>query len=474
MSDTAITANGSPHGRLKLDTLVRLRWMAVAGQTAALLVVQFVLDYPFPFGACIALVAASAWLNILLKVRSPQAQRLSERTATLQLAYDLAQMGGLLWLTGGLGNPFAFLLLAPVMVSATGLSARKTLYLGIFAGVIATLLAGVHLPLPWPEGQTFSLPKIYALGLWTALVCSLGFMGVYAYRVAEEARQLSDALAATELVLAREQHIHALDGLAAAAAHELGTPLATVYLTAKELANDLRARRDGVAPDLDAVREDVQLILSQAERCRDILSKLSSLSDDRDRHFKGEPLSHLIAQVVDPCRAFGVEILVDLRGEGPEPIGLHNPAIHYGLGNILENAIDFANRTVTVTARWTKTTVTIEVADDGKGFAPDVILRLGEPYVTERTTRDGRPGQGRRGGGLGLGFFIAKTLLERTGARLRLRNKMAPAHGAVVDIAWERGGAARPPTWQPAAGQQAAPQAHASAGADLPGRKSSI
>uniref|UniRef100_UPI003BA9F09C ActS/PrrB/RegB family redox-sensitive histidine kinase n=1 Tax=Stappia sp. TaxID=1870903 RepID=UPI003BA9F09C len=483
MSETTIAESGSAHRRLKLDTLVRLRWMAVAGQTAALLVVQFVLAYPFAFGACIALVAASAWLNILLKIRSPQTRRLSERMATVQLAYDLAQMGGLLLLTGGLGNPFAFLLLAPVMVSATGLSARKTLYLGLFAGAIATLLAYVHLPLPWPEGQTFALPRLYALGVWTALICSLGFMGVYAFRVAEEARQLSDALTATELVLAREQHIHALDGLAAAAAHELGTPLATVYLTAKELANDLRGRGDVPTAEPETLREDIELILSQAERCREILSKLSSLSDDRDRHFRGEPLSHLLDQVVEPCRAFGVDIVIDSRGEGAEPTGLHNPAIHYGLGNILENAIDFASSRVTITARWTRTHLTIEVADDGRGFAADVITRLGEPYVTRRASREGRetrderPGQGARGGGLGLGFFIAKTLLERTGATLRLRNRTPPAHGAVVSVSWTRGGAGEPATWPGEGGvfpDRSAQGNSERPAADLPERKSPI
>ena len=457
---------GSPHRRLKLDTLVRLRWLAVVGQTATLVVVQFWLGYSLPLIPCLALIAASVWLNVYVKVRTPQSHRLSERSATLQLAYDLAQVGGLLYLTGGLGNPFAFLLLAPVMVSATGLSARKTVLLGCVAGVIATLLAFFHLPLPWMVGASFELPRIYLLGVWVALLCSLAFMGVYAFRVAEEARQLSDALAASELVLAREQHLHALDGLAAAAAHELGTPLATVYLTSKELVRDFDG---GDAPNGVQVRDDLALILSQAERCRDILSKLSSLSDDRDVHFRGEPLSHLIEDVVAPSRVFGIQISVDIDGEGPEPIGMRNPAIHYGLGNLLENAVDFAETTVTITARWTEKTVTIEIADDGKGFASDVILRLGEPYVTARPGRDGRSNgsdrpQGRGGGGLGLGFFIAKTLLERTGADLRLRNRTPPECGAVVRITWPRGPIGHGDgnhaiTWHDSAGEYAAASA---------------
>ncbi|WP_186399697.1 ActS/PrrB/RegB family redox-sensitive histidine kinase [Stappia sp. P2PMeth1] len=454
MDDTDRPELGSPHRRLKLDTLVRLRWLAIGGQTAALVVVHFYLAYPLPLSLCAALVAASAWLNIFLKVRSPQSQRLSERSAALQLAYDLMQLGGLLYLTGGLGNPFAFLLLAPVMVSAAGLSARNTIYLGLLAAAIATLIAAVHLPLPWPEGQTFRLPPVYAIGVWIALVCSLTFMSIYAFRVAEEARQLSDALMASELVLAREQHLHALDGLAAAAAHELGTPLATVYLSAKELARDLANERDIPSPEM--LREEMALILSQAERCREILSKLSSLSDDRDQHFRGEKLSHVLDQVAEPARAAGARIRIDVQGEGGEPVAHRNPAIHYGLGNLLENAVDFADSTVTVTARWNDSQVLLEIADDGHGFTPDVMSRLGEPYVTARGARDGRPGQGQTGGGLGLGFFIAKTLLERTGAELRLRNRPPPEHGAVVRIAWPRDG--RSP-WRAEAGAEPARQA---------------
>ncbi|GGF02769.1 ActS/PrrB/RegB family redox-sensitive histidine kinase [Stappia taiwanensis] len=459
MSDIHPRDLATSHRRLKLDTLVRLRWLAIAGQTSALLVVHFILEYPLQLSFCFALVAASAWINIFLKIRQPQLHRLSERSATLQLAYDLSQLGGLLALTGGLGNPFAFLLLAPVMVSAAGLSAHKTVLLGILATAIATFLAWVHLPLPWPGAENFTLPPLYLTGVWVALVLSLCFMGAYAFRVAEEARQLSDALTASELVLAREHHLHALDGLAAAAAHELGTPLATIYLTAKELSGDLQGAED--QPVTAGHREDIALILSQAERCREILSKLSSLSDDRDQNFQGLPLSHLIEEVVEPCRAFGVAIDIDIRGEGPEPIGLRNPAIPYGLGNLLENAIDFADSTVKITARWDAQEVRIEIADDGTGFAPDVITRLGEPYVTARGGgRDARPGQGKSGGGLGLGFFIAKTLLERTGADLRLRNRPPPAKGAVVRISWPRlamdgrqGGA---PAWQDIAGEIAA------------------
>lgn len=412
--------------RLKLDTLVRLRWLAVAGQTAALLVVNIGLGYPMQIGLTFSLVALSAWLNIFLKIRSPSSRRLSERAATLQLAYDILQMSGLLFLTGGLGNPFAFLLLAPVMVSATALSAQKTVALGILAAICASLLAIYHFPLPWPRGSEFHLHPVYSVGVWVALVLSLGFMGIYAFRVAEEARQLADALAATELVLAREQHLNALDGLATAAAHELGTPLATIYLASKELTDEFETG--------DPRAEDVSLIYSQAERCRKILKQLTSLSSDEDQTYQRMPVSQLLEEVISPHRMLGVDIDVNVSGQGPEPVGSRNAAIRYGLGNIVENAVDFAKTTVSISAVWDEKNVAISILDDGSGFAPEVIGKIGEPYVSSRGGKTGKSASG----GLGLGFFIAKTLLERTGAKVNLQNRTAPEKGALVRVTWPR------------------------------------
>ena len=412
--------------RLKLDTLVRLRWLAVAGQTSALLVVNIGLGYPLPVGPAFSLVALSAWLNVILKIRYPSALRLSERAASLQLAYDIIQMSGLLFLTGGLGNPFAFLLLAPVMVSATALSAQKTIALGILATVSASFLAMHHMPLPWPQGTEYHLHPVYSVGVWIALVSSLGFMAAYAFRVAEEGRQLADALAATELVLAREQHLNALDGLATAAAHELGTPLATIYLAAKELTDEFEQG--------DPRGEDVALIYSQAERCRTILRQLTSLSSDQDHTYQRMPVSQLIEEVIDPHRGPDVTIAVHTSGDGPEPVGSRNTAIRYGLGNIVENAADFARETVTVSAVWDDKNVAISIMDDGPGFSPEVLAKIGDPYISNR---GGKQSQSPSGG-LGLGFFIAKTLLERTGAKVTLQNRPTPERGAHVRVTWPR------------------------------------
>jgi len=422
--------------RLWLSTLIRLRWPAIAGQMLAVAVVGMWFEFPLPMALCIALIALSAWLNVSLRVIFPSAQRLDPFWATALLAYDIVQLSGLLYLTGGLQNPFAILLLGPVMVSATTLQPDKTFLLGTLALTAASLLVFYHLPLPWFEGETFRIPVHYLGGLWIALACALVFIAFYAFRVAEEGRQLADALAATELVLQREQHLSALDGLAAAAAHELGTPLATIAIVASELEHE-------IAGD-DPHAEDIRLLRSQSQRCREILAKLTSLSSEPEEHFGRLPLSHITEEITAPYRDFGVELKLTSDGAGPEPVAPRSPGLVHGLGNLVENAVDFAKTTVHLHARWDDKTVSVVISDDGSGFSADIVDRLGEPYVTTRRA-GGRPPQAehkgdRTGehGGLGLGFFIAKTLLERSGASLSLANRRAPEGGAMITVTWSR------------------------------------
>ena len=412
---------------MRLDTLVRLRWLAIAGQSAAVAIVHFGLAFPLPFGLCFFFIAVSGAVNAVLSIRYPASHRLGDDAATLLLGFDILQLAALLYLTGGLQNPFSMLFLAPVLISATALPPERTLILGLLAIGCATLLVIVHRPVPWSP-ERLNLPFLYVTGIWTAILLGTAFTGVYAWRVAEEARQLSQALAATELVLAREQHLSQLDGLAAAAAHELGTPLATIALVAKEL--DLQAPKD------PAVAEDIKLLREQVERCRGILAKLTSLGEDRTEILDAMKLGHLIEEVVAPQRSFDVSIEVRLKGEEPEPVGRRNPGLLYGLANLVDNAVDFAASMVLIEAAWTADQVRIEIRDDGPGFAPEVLLRVGEPYVTTRGA--GQRGRGSDASGLGLGLFIAKTLIERSGAQLSFTNALPPRNGAVVRIVWPR------------------------------------
>ena len=414
---------------LRVDTLVRLRWLAVVGQSMAVLVVFFGLDYSLPFAQCLIVIASSAVVNLTLRIRFPAGHRLDEQAATLLLSFDVAQFCALLFFTGGLENPFAMMILAPALIAATVLPPARAAFLGLQVVIFASLLVWWHYPMPWVAGEALNLPFLYVAGVWLSVVIATAFIGVYAWRVAEEGRQLARALTATELILVREQHLSQLDGLAAAAAHELGTPLATIALVAKELSRSL--------PTDAAAAEDFKLLREQVERCRNILSRLTSFKNEERDFFEKVTVRQLLAEISETLSSFDVKIDLVAQGNGPEPVMMRNPGVTYGITNILDNAVDFAEDKVTVTVAWSAEEVQVEIRDDGQGYSPEVLLRLGEPYVTSRA-RNQQPGA-EGSGGMGLGLFIAKTLIERSGAKLSFANAILPATGAVVRFAWPRG-----------------------------------
>lgn len=411
---------------MRIDTLFRLRWLAILGQFAALLGVKFGLDFELPLWLCLGVLAVYATFTIIVRLQLGDQQRLDASRAAWLLAVDITELAILLALTGGLQNPFSFLLLGPVLISATALPARMAMRLAALAAVCATLLVFVHLQLPWASDDPLELPPVYMLGMWLSILLAIGYISVYAWQITEEARKLTDALAATELVLAREQHLSQLDGLAAAAAHELGTPLSTIAVVSKDLllalANSPHA-------------EDARILREQAQRCREILSKLSDMPSPGEP-FERINLSALIEDVIAPHRNFGIDILVAWPHQAGEPVGARNPAVRYGLGNILENAVDFAQKRVDITVGWSDSEVTVSIRDDGPGFSAEIMARIGEPYV--RGPRPHRTPAAADDTGLGLGFFIAKTLLERSGAQVSLSNGAEPSHGAIVTMQWKR------------------------------------
>ena len=430
--------SGPHESRLRMQTIIRLRWFGVGGQVITVIGVRWGLGFDFPVGLCLGLIALSAWVNVFLRMRYPSRHRLSPSFATSLLAYDTLELAALLYLTGGIENPFAFLIVAPVTVSAATLPARNTVILGLLAILAAACLVEINLPLPWSPPGGFSMPRLYKLGVLASVGAGMIFLALYAARLSKEARQMTAALAATEHVLAREQRLHALDGLAAAAAHELGTPLATIHVVTREL-----EKEKGLAPH---VLEDVALLRSQAERCREILQKLTRRPEGNDPHHASLPVTQLLQEASEPYRFGRVKVEIDARpGDAalsiglPEPVAERRPGVIYGLGNIIENAVDFAHGKVQIMARWDEREIEITIADDGPGFSPDVMDTLGEPYVTTRGSLHGTARRDSEAGGLGLGFFIAKTLLERSGARLVLANAVDPVRGAIVRVIWPRG-----------------------------------
>ncbi len=420
----------SLRGPVRLRTLTTLRWLAVAGQTAAIFLVHFGFGFPLPLGLCLAAIAASAWLNLFVTLRFSPQRFLSDREAAGYIIFDIAQLCVLLFLTGGLLNPFSVLIVAPVTIAASVLSVRLIAIVCIIAVAGISLLALTHLPLPWRVGETIALPGVYKAGVWAALSFSVLFFSAYARRIAAEAAEMKSALAATQLVLAREERLAALGGLAAAAAHELGTPLATIQVTAKEMARELTGR--------DQLRDDATLLVSQAERCRDILSRLSQRGDEGDAMLDRLQIDTLLREAAGPFldQAEGPAIIFDIiAADDAEDVLFvkRQPEITYGLRNFIENAVEFARSKVLMTARWSPEKLTISIHDDGRGFPQEVLARLGEPYVGSRHAA-------RKKRGMGLGFFISKTLLERTGAEIKFDNvawdRDNPVAGAWVSVEW--------------------------------------
>ena len=416
---------------VSLRKLVFIRWVAVCGQALAVAFAVVVLGFGLPIWSVMAVIATSAALNIATSLTRRSAARLGDREAALYLGYDMIQLGLLLYMTGGLQNPFAILMLAPVTVAATVLSLRSVIGLSALTVLAISLLALFHLPLPWYEPAP-EPGLLYMMGLWTALVSSALFVAFYVWSVAEEARRMRDAFAATQLALAREQRVSAVGGLAAAAAHQLGSPLATIAVIAKELVRDL----PGGSPHA----EDAILLLSQSERCRTILADLVQHREGEGEPPPRLPFSVLVEAAGEPYRSAAVQRGValvqtnaaarDADGEQvPEPMVVPNPEIMHGLGNLIQNATQFAVREAAITVSWSEDSAAVDIVDDGPGFPPPVLARIGEPYISGRGTETQSH--------MGLGIFIAQTLLERTGARLGFAN--LPESGAQIVVEWRRG-----------------------------------
>lgn len=408
---------------LRQGTLTSLRWFAAAGQLAVLIAVKFVFGFEIPLGPVLVVIAAGVWLNLYATFAFSPARPLRPHEVVFSLMVDTAQISAILFLTGGIQNPFALWLIMQAMLAASSLNIRLAAVVIGFVIVCITVLTFVHYPLPWRTEDGFNFPFIYKIGVWSALMLGVGFTSAYAYRVAIERTKLDRALTATQLALSREERLSALDGLAAAAAHELGTPLATIQVTAREMEREL--------PD-GPLKEDALLLISQTQRCQTILQRLSQAGDSGDAVHNVISLDGMLREAARPFMEPG-DKLIEFRfdpesGALPEDLR-RRPEVIYGLRNLIENASKYASKTVDIGASWTDKTVEVVIADDGPGIPADTLMRLGEPYPRPSL----RTGDDK--GGLGLGFFIAKTLLDRTGASLTFGNQQSKP-GAWVAISW--------------------------------------
>lgn len=419
---------GPTASRVRLRRLTTIRWIAVAGQTLTLLSAQFLFGLTLPLLPAFLVVGVSALLNVLIQRYRPSGLWLGNREAALYLGYDLVQLAFLLSLTGGLTNPFSILILAPITVSASLLSRGATLALSGVGLAAVSLLAFVYLPLPW---DTFGveIAPITVAGLWAALVVAIVFIAAYVFSTSSEAASFAGALRASDLALEREQRLSAVGALAAAAAHELGTPLSTIALVAKELRRDV--------PEDSALAGDLDLLQEESDRCREILGRLvADPASDGGAPYRRLPITTLVELAANPYRQEDVALRVTLdppEGESEEdqPVVPRRPALIQGLGMLLQNAQQFARREVQVSIAWDARRLTLQIHDDGPGFDLQRLERLGQPYLSEG---DARRGSGE--GHMGLGIFIAHALLGREGARLIFDNH--PEGGANVEISWDR------------------------------------
>jgi two-component system, sensor histidine kinase RegB len=421
-------SEGAVHrGRLRVRTLVTLRWLVVAGEVLLLLLVMG-MRFSIPYPMCFAVVGAGAWVNLLTGVASPGQRLFGDREAAAQLSLDILQISALVFLTGGTSNPFVLMLIAPVTLAAATLPLRPVLILGAMAALLSALMAFVSLPLPQAPGMAAAIPLSFKIGAALANVAGIALTAGYVRQAAVESARMALALDVTQAVLAREQRLSALGALAAAAAHELGTPLATISIVAKELAREAPTR---------AVKEDADLLVSQAERCREILRRLTETPHAAsDEVHERVSLRQLVQEVIEPhagMKGLRVEAIVTGAKGMKTPDIRRMPEITHAFTAFVENAVDFADSEILISARFDAETISMEVRDDGPGFPADVLAKLGEPYVT---TRPGAEGSRTGHIGMGLGFFIAKTLLERTGALVTFQN--GRPHGAVVSARWPR------------------------------------
>jgi two-component system sensor histidine kinase RegB len=419
---------GAPRrSRLRMRTLVTQRWTAIIGQTVAVTLCGLALKLDLPYVGCFALIGLSAWLNLILHFTSPGQRLALDWETTLQLTFDTLQLTCMLYLTGGIANPFSLLLIAPAVLAATTLPRRYALFIGGLTIFSSVLLAFVFLPIQSQIASLHSSGQVLA-NVVSLAANVLGIMATagYAWTAATEAARMELALDVTQTVLAREQKLSALGALAAAAAHELGTPLATIAIVAREIARSAAT---------DDAREDAELMIAQAVRCREILARLTATPEAADDPVHERlSMEQFLHEVIEPHGGGPVRVeAVVTGGPGQAPDLRRVPEIIHAMTNFVENATDFARSEVLVTARFDNRHISIEVRDDGPGFSPEILAKLGEPYVTSRPAAEGS-----RSGhmGMGLGFFISKTLLERTGASVDFKNEKRG--GAVVLARWPR------------------------------------
>jgi two-component system, sensor histidine kinase RegB len=406
---------------LDKNTLTILRYIAIIGQFIAINIVFYYLKLDFPINECFVIIFLGLLTNLFLQFQV-KVNQLKDTYASFFLLYDLIQLSILLYLTGGILNPFSFLLIIPAIVSSTFLSMGTTIILSVITSCVLFLLTHFYLPLPGMDVSAFNVPNFYKFGIFTSILIGLIFLSYFGIRFSGETKKRSEALYKLQEVIAKEYELESLGGQAAAAAHSLGTPLATISVVAKELKKEIGDDKE--------ISKDIDLLISQTKRCSEILKKISHKQIEEDIFLSSIKLESLLEEIVDSFKETSskkIELHVD---SDQNKINIQrSPEIIYGLRNFIGNAVKFSNNKVKIDLKSDKNLIEIKINDDGPGIPEDIINKIGEPYIKSKSKRLSS------NSGLGLGTFLGKTLLERQNAKLIFkRNK--ELGGALVVISW--------------------------------------
>ena len=408
---------------LNLDrkTLVFLRWIAIFGQIFSVNLVFFFLDLNFPVMLCHVVILVGFLTNIYLQF-GLKVTLLKDLYSSSFLMYDIIQLSILLFLTGGIFNPFAILLIVPTIVSSTFLSMGSTIILGSSTILILFVLTFFNMPLPGMEEYVLSFPNYYVTGILISLIIGLIFLSYFGIRFAGETKKRSDALNKLQQILAKEYELESLGGQAAAAAHSLGTPLATISVVSKELRKEVG--------DNSKLTKDIDLLISQTKRCSEILKKISQKKIISDEFLSSMSLEDLLDEIIKSFKESSEKNIVLNTDKDTNKIDIkRNPELIYGLRNFIGNAVKFANQNILISIISDNINLYVLIEDDGPGFPDDIIKALGEPYIKSRSKLS------KDNAGLGLGTFLGKTLLERQSAVIFFENRSA-LKGAKVKIKW--------------------------------------
>ena len=408
---------------LNLDksTLTILRYIAIFGQFIAVNIVFFYLNLKFPIKESYFVIFIGLLTNLFLQFRV-KVNQLKDTYASIFLLYDLFQLSALLYLTGGILNPFSILMIIPTIVSSTFLSMGTTIILGLITSFLLFVISFTHLPLPGLDSNIFAVPNYYTIGILISIVIGLIFLSYFGIRFAGETKKRSEALNKLQEVISKEYELESLGGQAAAAAHSLGTPLATISVVAKELKKEIGNDKE--------YSKDIDLLISQTKRCSEILKKISKKQIEEDKFLSLINFEDLLQEIIDSFKETSSKNIDLIVVNDKNKIAIRRtPEMIYGLRNFIGNAVKFSKSKVKIYLKSDKKIIEIKINDDGPGIPEDIIKKIGEPYIKSKSK------ELRSNAGLGLGSFLGKTLLERQGAKLIFRRK-SELGGALIILTW--------------------------------------